>query len=82
VTALLAHSHRRAFDDAQDLYADLLEHLELTRVVSNSSMSCGMVTITAPVTGMRSASVSWISPVLPLWHVDDQVVKLGPVCLE
>ena len=26
-------------------------------------MSCGVVTITAPVTGTRCASVSWMSPV-------------------
>ncbi|MDR8834885.1 hypothetical protein FEQ02_05971 [Burkholderia pseudomultivorans] len=30
---------------------------------SSSAMSCGVVTITAPVTGTRCASVSWMSPV-------------------
>ena len=30
---------------------------------SISAMSCGVVTITAPVTGTFCASVSWMSPV-------------------
>ena len=30
---------------------------------SASAMSCGVVTITAPATGTRCASVSWMSPV-------------------
>ena len=30
---------------------------------SISAMSCGVVTISAPVTGTRCASVSWMSPV-------------------
>ncbi len=30
---------------------------------SSSAMSCGVVTITAPVSGTRWESVSWMSPV-------------------
>ncbi len=30
---------------------------------SSSAMSCGVVTITAPVSGTRWLSVSWMSPV-------------------
>ena len=30
---------------------------------SASAMSCGVVTMTAPLTGTRCASVSWMSPV-------------------
>ena len=30
---------------------------------SSSAMSCGVVTITAPLTGTRCESVSWMSPV-------------------
>lgn len=32
-------------------------------LASSRAMSCGVVTITAPVTGTRCASVSWMSPV-------------------
>ncbi len=45
---------------------------------SSSAMSCGVVTTTAPLTGTRCDSVSWMSPV-PGRHVDDQVVELAPV---
>ncbi len=45
---------------------------------SISAMSCGVVTITAPVTGTFCASVSWMSPV-PGRQVDDEVVEVAPV---
>ena len=32
-------------------------------LASSSAMSCGVVTITAPVTGTFCDNVSWISPV-------------------
>ena len=32
-------------------------------LASSSAMSCGVVTITAPVTGTFCESVSWMSPV-------------------
>ncbi len=45
---------------------------------SISAMSCGVVTMMAPVTGTFCASVSWMSPV-PGGKVDDQVVDVAPV---
>ena len=48
---------------------------------SASAMSCGVVTITAPATGTRCASVSWMSPV-PGRHVDHQVVERAPFGLR
>ena len=45
---------------------------------SMSAMSCGVVTITAPVTGTFCASVSWMSPV-PGRQVDHEVVEVAPV---
>jgi hypothetical protein len=45
---------------------------------SSSAMSWGVVTMTAPLTGTRCASVSWMSPV-PGRHVDHQVIELAPV---
>jgi hypothetical protein len=50
VAALRADVHRHVLDDAEDRHADLLEHLEAL-AASSSAMSCGVVTITAPVTG-------------------------------
>jgi hypothetical protein len=44
-------------------HADLLEHLHRPCGQSSSAMSCGVVTITAPVTGTFCARVSWMSPV-------------------
>ncbi len=49
-------------DDAEHRHVDLLEHAQaLARI--GSAMSCGVVTITAPATGTRCASVSCMSPV-------------------
>jgi len=43
--------------DTEHRHVDLLEHLEPLRASANA-MSCGVVTITAPLTGTRWANVS------------------------
>ena len=50
-------------------------------LASISAMSCGVVTMTAPVTGTCCASVSWMSPV-PGGRSIDEVVEVLPVGLR
>jgi hypothetical protein len=54
-----ANVDRHVLDDAEDRDADLSNILRPLRA-SMSAMSCGVVTITAPVTGTLCASVSWM----------------------
>jgi hypothetical protein len=57
VTAVAANMHAHVLDDTQHRHFDFFEHHDAF-FASISAISCGVVTTTAPVTGMFCASVS------------------------
>jgi hypothetical protein len=79
VAAVRAAVDRHVLDDAQDGHATFSNIFRPLRA-SSSAMSCGVVTITAPVSGTRWLSVS-CDVAGARRHVDQQVVQVAPVGL-
>ena len=73
-------AHARHVLDVPGIQHADLSNIFSPRRASINAMSCGVVTITAPVSGTRWLSVSWMSPDARR-HVDEQVVEVAPVGL-